>query len=405
MGIFGCTSTSPGSANPSDSQVLLAEPSNDQAKVLTAFGEKLFTEVEADPEKVNAVISPMSLFFALGLAGEGAAGATQEAFQQAIGLDKEQTRRIAAYLVKEISNLGQGTTVNIANSTWLDESLKLDPDYTPLVKAYYAAEVFNQDLQASGAVDQINGWVNGKTNGLIPTILDDLSPDEVASMVAVLVDAIYLKAEWAAKFDPEMTSVGRFSLSGGSPVEAEFLAAKAMEQRYFDVGDSHGVLLPYKDGRLAFLAVTAKEGTDLPKLAGDSINSWITAAAPTPNVKVVMPKFKTTFKKDLKNDLIALGLGNAFDPDAADFSELGTSSTGENLAITNVLHKVDIAVGEEGTEAAAATAVIMAPTSAQVEETPVVFDHPYRYAVVDTQTGIPLFLGAINDPSLAPFPS
>ncbi|MDR1711613.1 MAG: serpin family protein [Propionibacteriaceae bacterium] len=372
---------------------MASKPTAEQAKTLAGFAEKLFTQSALGDD--NAVISPLSVFFALGLAEQGADGDTAKAFADVLGLDPVLAAGVASYLIGDLRDAGAGTTVNIANSAWLDDALAVEQPFVENVKKYFDAEVISKDLQGPGVVDEVNGWVSEQTNGLIPSIVDQID----ASDVALLVNALYLKAEWETKFNTDLTSKGYFTRADGSQTEAMYMKAKGT-LNYFSAGGAEGVMLPYKDGKLGFIAAKKTEG-GVPALAGDSIATWLSAAQPTENVTLTMPKFETSYGKDLSGSLAALGLEVAFDSSRADFSKLGKASQGP-IYIGQVLHKVNMAVGEEGTEAAAATVVVARMGSANVKEVIVSFDQPYLYAVVDLESGIPLFIGTLDDPEAAP---
>ena len=370
------------------SSVRKSAPSADQAKAIATFGEQLFAQVRkgGDP---NAVISPLSVFYALGMAGDGAGGDTAAAFEKVFGLTAEQARQVAAYLLADLAEPGPGTTLSAADSVWLDDTLTVKQDWVDRVAAYYQAEAVRSDLQAPATVGLVNDWIKGKTNGLIPEMLSEpLSPDTVA----LLVNALYLKAVWAQEFETSQTREGPFRPESGSEVKASYLNAHVERARCLDTGSATGVVLPYSDGRLGFLAAMPKSGQLA--LDGHAISGWL-ASAKDCSVLLSMPKFDAQYGSDLVRPLAALGLGSAFS-DSADFSAM----TPEPVFISKVLHKVTMSVGETGTEAAAATVVGIERMSLPAAPE-LAFDRPYVYAVVDLTTGVPLFLGAMDDPSKA----
>jgi serpin B len=296
-----------------------------------------------------------------------------------------------------LSDAGAGTTLAAANSAWLDDSLTPNSDWVNRIKAYYQADTVNTDLQSDAALGAVNDWIDKKTDGLIPKMLDSIGHDDAA----LLVNALYLKAAWAQEFDTDNTGKGPFQTASGATVTADFMSADPATRRYFNTGSAEGVVLPYKDGRLVFVAAMPASG-DL-ALEATSIASWLDAAQDHALVGLSMPKFQTQYGADLSDPLKALGLESAFDTASADLSGIGTSSKGP-LAISQVLHKVSMSVGEKGTQAAAATVVVAPDGAAPPTDQPihVDFNRPYVYAVVDQATGVPLFIGAMDDPSLAP---
>jgi serpin B len=374
-------------------------PTKNQAHAIARLGERLFTRTAAAADEPNPVVSPLSVYFALGLAAEGARGATADAFTQTLGLTSAEARGVALDLISSLTDPGPGTSLGIANSVWLDDSLTPVEAYVAAVQAYYHAEVYDQDLQASEAVGRINAWVKDATEGRIPEILDFLTDEAVA----VLVNALTLTAAWSTEFNTDWTQTGNFTTGDGRTVEAHYMTARGTPQTIIQTPEAEGVLLPYLDGRLAFLAVKPTNGGIASlTLDGDAIAGWLAAAEPAESVNLWLPKFQTRARFELAEILAAMGLDIAFQNSVADFSGLGSSPRGP-FHISRVIHEVMIAVGEKGTEAAAAT-VIGAETTSGPASDPIElhFDEPYVYAVVDTVTGIPLFLGSLDDPSAAP---
>ena len=370
------------------------QPDPVQAAALTAFGETLFNQMLATP---NPVISPVSVFSALSMAYDGAHADTAAAFQTVLGMSDADARNAAAYLLASLANPGPGTTATIANSAWLDDTLTVQQDWVDRLAAYFRADVYNTDLQAPATLDGVNHWIAGKTNGLIPHMVDSIDD----SVVALLINALYLKAAWANPFNTDDTHTGLFTNASGARVDAWYMYSGLDTRRYIRTADAEGVVLPYLDGRLGFMAVMPTSG-DL-SLAPGTLDRWLAAAADRDRVAVTIPKFHAEFgTADLTAALRTLGLGVAFSPDTADFSGLGTADAGP-LYIGQVLHKVVMDVGEKGTEAAAATVVqMMAGAAPPTDELYLTFDRPYIYAVMDLTTGVPLFLGAVTDTSLIP---
>jgi len=371
-------------------QAQLVAPTTEQAASLSSFGERLFAQVLKAGD-ANPVISPLSVFYALGMADDGAGGDTAAAFQAVLGLSVEQTRQIAAYLLDQLATPGDGTTLTVANSAWLDENLTANQDWVDRLKSYYQADVYKQDLHSSATLKDVNQWISQKTNKLIPKMLDSIDP----GVVALLVNALYMKALWQQPFNTDLTYKSEFTTAGGATVQADFMRQPYDTRQYIKTNTAEGIVLPYQDGRLEFLAVMPTNGQLT--LDGSTIATLLAAAKTQDKVAFTMPKFQTEYGCDLVDALTALGLGAAFGS-GADFSGIAPE-----LFISDVVHKVSMAVGEKGTEAAAATVVMIATSGFAGDNlVDVVFDHPYLYAVVDKVTGIPLFVGQMDDPSQAP---
>ncbi|MCL2652985.1 MAG: serpin family protein [Propionibacteriaceae bacterium] len=366
--------------------ITVQQPNTAQASAIESFGEKLFNQTMTN--NVNAVVSPLSAYTALGMAYEGAAGSTAQAFQDVMGMTPDEARATLAYLLTTWQANQDGTVVTSANSAWLDKDLVVGQPWVDALKGYYQADVYHLDLQSADTVKQVNSWISDKTNKVIPSMLDRIDP----GTVAMLVNALYLKAEWVQPFNTDKTHQGSFTTANGQPVDAWYMSDSFPEAKHFTTPTAEGVILPYKDGRLAFVAAMPTSG-DLSLKAGD-ITSWL-AAATTDQVIVTMPKFHTEFSVDMTKTLSDMGLSVAMTADA-DFSGIAPS-----LFISSVQQKVSMDVGEKGTVAAAAT-VVMMTTSGAINTSYVVFDQPYVYAIVDQVTGVPLFIGAMDDPSQAP---
>ena len=370
--------------------ITIQQPNATQASAIESFGEQLFNKTLTG--NVNAVISPLSAYTALGMAYEGAAGTTAQAFQDVMGMTPAEARATLAYLLTTWQSNQDGTVVTSANSAWLDDTLTAQQPWVDTLKAYYQADVYNLDLQAPGTVKQVNDWISNKTDKLIPSMLDKIDP----AAVALLVNALYLKADWAQPFDTNLTHQGTFTKADGNTVDAWYMGGTPDNAKHFVTSDAEGVVLPYKDGRLAFVAAMPTSG-DL-NLSDGAITRWL-AAATQDGVVIRMPKFHTEFGVDMTTTLGAMGLDVAMHPNTADFSALGSSPAGP-IFIGQVLQKVSMDVGEKGTVAAAATVVAMTSGGAMNTKY-AIFDHPYVYAIVDQLTGVPLFIGAMDDPSQA----
>ena len=223
-------------------------------------------------------------------------------------------------------------------------------------------------------------------------------PAEDAALL--LVNALYLKNAWEHEFDPVNTREDSFYASDGTGTVTDFLSNGIRQEQYFHTADAAGVVLPYDDGRLAFLAVLPDGDLDawLENLDGGTFPALIGAAEDT-RLLLRMPKFEAEWGGELKDALTALGLDAAFDPARADLSGLGTTESGDPLFLSSVAHRARIEVNEEGTEAAAATVVeVRSGGPAPMDYEELILDRPFCYAIVDLERGVPLFLGTFERP-------
>jgi len=371
---------------------------------INAFATDLFDRLVATDPTANLVFSPASIALALTMASAGAKGATLQEMDSVLHItDPAAIHRSMNGLSAALAGLNQskdltaegGTgkdevQLSIANSLWGQADLAFEQAFLDLLSSEYDAgmELVDYKTDAEGARVAINNWVKEQTKDRIPSLL---SPGVLtADSRLTLVNAIYLKANWAEKFEKSLTTKETFHAPKGD-VQVDMMHI----ERHFGYSSGEGwqaVELPYTFGTLALtLAVGDTADTKLP--TGDEVF----AASTSRLVQLGMPKFDIQTSTDLASVLGALGMATAFS-DKADFSGM---TTAEQLFISAVIHQANITVDEEGTEAAAATAVAMAGTSAPAPEETVVLtiDRPFTFWLHDTANQTILFAGRINDPS------
>lgn len=343
----------------------------------------------------NTLLSPLSVALALSMTANGAAEDTLAEFEALLGADVAALNANAASLLADYAALGGSTECSIADSLWLDGRLEANELFLSRCTAFYGARLYQADLDTDGARRAVNNWVGEVTRGLIPEVLAETPAPET---VLLLVNALYLKNAWASEFDPLDTRPGDFTAADGSEAETDFLSNGLRAEQYFAAEGAAGVVLPYDDGRLGFLAVLPDGELDawLETLDGDTLPALL-AAAEEERVLLRLPKFEAEWGGELSDALAAMGLETAFDPDRADFSALGTAPDGP-LYVSSVVHKARIEVNEKGTEAAAATVAGLNGAAAPTDYRELVLDRPFCYAVVDLERGVPLFLGTFERP-------
>jgi len=368
----------------------------DQA--LNSFSLKLLqTARDTQMEQTGILLSPLSAALALSMAANGADGDTLDEFQTLLGgeADLAELNAACVQLIKEYQNPGGSTKSSIANSLWTDPEGQISEEFTGTCKGVFDADVFQTDLSAPAIVSQLNGWVSDKTREMIPSLIDEpFSPDAAA----LLVNALYLENRFIHEFDPNSTRLRAFFHADESREDKTFMHESLISYPYIKGSGAQGVILPYDDGRLGFAAILPEGDLDswLASLSGNDLSELFLSAQDTRFETLALPKFEFEWQGSLVDILTELGLENAFTAGVADFSRLGSHPDGYFLS--DVIHTAKIAVKEEGTKAAAATAVIVAPGAAPPPENAVtlIFDHPFLYAIVDLQTGLPLFLGTFE---------
>ena len=362
------------------------------------FGFALFDQLrQATPDK-NVLVSPTSVALALAMAYNGAGGETQTAIADALrlhGLNMDQINQGNQALTQYLTQLDPEVALEIANSLWVNQDLPVRADYIAQMQASYAAEVAALEFGTPAATDRINNWVKAQTRDRIPTIVDDLPADQLL----VLVNAVYFKGAWSEAFEPEQTRDRSFTLANGETIQHPLMAQQS-DYLYLETDQFQAVSLPYGNGSLSFEVILPAQGTDLADLAAEltpeNWQSWMGEMRSRPG-EIQLPKFQFDYEADLIPALQALGMGIAFEQGRADFSGLSELEA----FINQVRHKTFIEVNEAGTEAAAATAIGIMPTSIPMPpEDPfeMVVDQPFVAAIRDRSNGALLFVGAILDP-------
>ena len=378
---------------PGDRADFAPQPAADAA--IGALGADLLRAVRTPGE--NTLLSPLSITLALSMTANGAAGDTLAELEALLGAEADVLNANAGSLLADYLALEGGTESAIANSLWMDDGLEAEEEFLEHCAAFYRAEVYQANLPTEETRAAVNDWIGRITRDMIPRMLQD-PPREDAALL--LVNALYMKNTWAEEFDPSDTRPRVFTAADGTETEIDFLYNGTRRERYFAAEDAAGVVLPYDDGRLGFIAVLPDGELDpwLEGLDGETFSQLLAAAEET-EVALRLPKFEAEWGGSLTDALRALGLDAAFDPARADFSRMGTAD-GMPLFLGAVDHRAKIEVTETGTEAAAATVVTMPAAGEAPGDPPVelVFDRPFCYAIVDLERGVPLFLGTFEAP-------
>ncbi len=356
-----------------------------------------FELLRANAGAENPVVSPVSAYFALAMAANGGGGETLSQLEGLLGGSMDEVNAACSALQRHLRETAGSTVLTSANSMWVDEGTQVEDGYLAAVTGALDSEVYRCDL--STAMDDINSWVKKETKGLIPKLLEEPLGPETAM---VLMNALYLNAAWQEEFDPYDTFERPFH-TGRGDVRTDFLNALPTEQTYLQGEGMEGVLLPYDDGKTAFVALRPTDGRTGRELArdldGETFGRVLESGSQV-KMDLGLPKFTAECSWELKDALESLGVTDAFDMAKADFSAMG-SRDGQPLYLSRVVQKVKLAVNEKGTEAAAVTAAVMDAGSAMPEEPPVelIFDTAFVYAVVDLESGAPLFLGLYTGPA------
>ena len=363
---------------------------------VSQFSWKLFQESMKNPG--NVLISPASVYIALAMTLNGADQDTRTAMLDALsaeGLSVDALNRACRDWTTLLENTNQTTRLSIANSIWMREGFPADKDFLQRNADYYAAAARALDFNKPDSVDTINQWVKQSTEGKIEKIIENIGPFDVM----YLINAVYFNAEWLTQFEAAKTIAGTFSAPGGESQVKYMNRIGSID--YISGENCEGVLLPYKDGRFALVAILPEQGLAardlISSFTADTLSALVKGRVPT-SIELRLPKFETRYEAGLVDDLKKMGMAVAFNPDLADFS-LMNSNREKNLFISDVRHKTFCRVDEKGTEAAAVTSITMGTASMPVSDRLVDFNRPFIYGIIDTTTGMPLFLGLMENPA------
>ncbi len=359
------------------------------ASANSRFGFKLLHDLRERDPGGNIFISPLSISIALTMTYNGAVGETERAMAEVLEIDALDLPTINysnKALRNSLENPDPKVEISIANSIWSRQGVEFNPDFLERNRAFFGAEIASLDFNSPQAAGIINEWVDTNTNGKIKKIVDRIDQD----VVLFLINAIYFKGNWQDEFDKSRTQTGVFHLENGSEKRVQMMRREG-EYPYFRGENFEATSLPYGDGRLGMYIFLPSHDSSLNKflrnLNAENWEGWISQFQDRTH-EMMLPRFKLEYAVSLKDTLEALGMGIAFGDDA-DFSGMRP-----NLFISEVRHKTFVEVNEEGTEAAAVTAVEM------VESVPPDFwvDRPFFFAIYDAETETILFMGTVTEP-------
>ncbi|MGA2205294.1 MAG: serpin family protein [Terracidiphilus sp.] len=379
---------------------------SDQAEAVkgsNAFAVDLYAQLRGQPG--NLFFSPESISADFAMAYAGARGQTATEIEKVFhfALPPDRLHPAMGALLAQMNAQHQAYELHVADALWAQKDASFLPAYMTLVQTDYAAGFRPVDFKSSPEAVRatINQWVEQQTNNKIQNLL---GPGTVTSATRLLLtNAIYFKGTWLNPFDGNYTEDEEFHLSAKQSIKTPMMNRNG-SYRYYDGGTFQALELPYAGNKLSMVVLLSKDTEGLPALeksfTSAAANEWIQKLEPVGKVILTLPRFTLTQQFELSSTLSAMGMPQAFSG-AADFSGM----TGKpDFTISAAIHKAFIDVNEQGTEAAAATAIEMVATAMQRpnnEPPPIVFDadHPFLFLIRDTSTGAILFLGRVTDPT------
>lgn len=388
-----------------DSSRLAAASMNTMEKLCegnAAFAVDLYQRAKSGNE--NLFFSPYSLSSALAMTYTGASGQTASEMAATLHFNLAPTELLPAFGTLghrfETIDLQRKVTLSVANSLWLQRGHQFRKEFLATGWKSFRAELSDVDFahDVEGSRTRINKWVAGKTADKIPELLKAGVLDPRTMLV--LCNAIYFNGNWAVQFNPGWTHPDKFFVTPGNPVQVAMMSQQA-KIRSASLDGFTAFELPYQGGDLSMVILLPEDQSGLPaleaKLNGAALNSWLNSLRRASETKtdVQLPRFKLSSQLDLAQTLSAMGMPTAFG-NQADFSGIDGS---RELFIGAVVHQAVVEVNEQGTEAAAATAVTMTKGAVPKPLPLLRVDHPFVFLIRESETDSILFLGRVVDPT------
>ena len=356
------------------------------------FGLHLFRQCMEEGE--NILISHISVLAALGMTANGAEGNTLSQMESVLGQSRNALNNWYRY-----SQTAHYDCLRIANGIWFknDPNLAVEESFLQTNADVYGAGIYKTPFDETTLKD-INSFVEEHTDGMVKDILEEI-PKEA---VLYLVNALAFDGQWRERYKENQVQPAIFTTEAGEEQEMELMYSE--ENHYLEHDLATGFLKPYQyygmDDRYYFAALLPKEGITVAELAesldGKGLQSLLANRQPV-TVNAAIPKFEAEFNAELSEALKEMGMTDAFDASAADFTAMATCPDG-NIYISKVIHKTFISVAEKGSKAGAATVVEAARECALEREVKrVTLDRPFLYMIVDIETNTPVFIGAQMD--------
>lgn len=355
---------------------------------VTDFSLKLFESTYKGGE--NTLLSPLSVMYAFGMLSLGAKGSTLTQIEEVIGFDKDELGANLNAIRQSLKNSEHEKTA-IAESIWFkNNGFSANEDFLKSCSQNYIADIFTAPFNNS-TKDDINGWVEDNTFGMIKNVLDEIPED----VVMYLINTLAFDCEWAEKYTEYSVHSGDFTDEDGTVREVEFMSSE--EASYLDGDDYTGFIKYYCNYNYGFAALLPNEGVTVGELLSSldaaELNKNLSSPVLGYSVYAKTPKFTYEYNIEMSEVLKSMGMTDAFDFNLADLSGLGEAYG--NLYVNRVIHKTFIEVAEGGTRAGAATAVEVAEETAM--ETPeikyVTLDRPFLFVIFETENCTPLFIG------------
>lgn len=374
-------------------------PSDEFTKQTADFAVKLLQNSSGSKVAAgkNVLISPESVLCALSMTANGAGGNTLAEFEKVLctGMNHDEFNYLLYALNANLTS-AEKVKFNLANSIWVKKGLQVQPDFIQKNQSLFEAEV-KEVLFDKNTVSAVNAWVKKNTDGMIDKIVDRFSPKDVM----VLINALTFEGRWMNPYsDRSVSKNENFTDAKGNRDKATMLNGR--EYSYIRDDKAAGFVKYYEGNDFAFMALRPDDGVTaseyLNGLTGEKFLNLYKMSREANGIVVdtKMPEFSYDYSVCLQDSLSAMGIKDAFSPTNANFTNMAQTPKA-NLFISDIFHKTHIELDRNGTKAAAVTAVKMAGSAMPTRIEKVSLDKPFLYAIVEANTGFPIFLGVLSD--------
>ena len=383
---------------PKTRSVDLTQEQKEYVKRSNEFALNLYKAVvQGQNDNKSTIVSPISAVYMLGMLNDGSAGKTAEEISTVLGFGKDGKQAINEFckaMIEQTPKADPSVWLQTANCVVVNDKrhVELQDQFVNDISKYYKGEVMTLNFASANSLNTINNWSNAHTDGMIPTLMNQLSED--AAML--LLNAISFKATWTEKFDEKDTQIETFTKEDGTTESVKMMHRHAIA-RVGEGSDFYTLLLPYGSGdKWSMTIFLPKEG----KTVSDVVNSldmskWSTYAYEYPstrNVDIKLPRFENTYKADIKNALQKMGVLSMFDADKADLSLICKN---KRLCVSKMEQTTAIEVSEEGTKTSTVTVAELGATDYMVSGDKVFFyaNQPFVYIIREASSGAVFFIG------------
>jgi serpin B len=360
------------------------------------FGKHLLGAVVQQNPGKNILLSPLSVFLALAMAESGSGSSTRSAMRKTLAVPEGDEAGLHESIdaLTRVLRMPGGAEFLVANALWAGEKAPISPAFIQLCQTAFGAQASTLQFADPKSAKVINDWVSANTKGKIPEIV---TPDMIRSAMLILTNAVYFAGKWNRQFSKGDTQNEQFHRSNGTAKPVAMMHDSDRKLGYRSGSGFEGVAMPYQGSSICFYALLPEKGKSAADLLAKLDARTVIDGPAEYDVDLKMPRFGFDFGASLTPYLKKLGMAVAFEYPEADFKPMGS----ELLYISDVIHKTRIEVDEEGTVAAAATAVLMMAGSAMPkprEKKVLVFDRPFVVVIADARTKAVLFAGVVEDP-------